>query len=298
MKFAFYNGFTDYVMKNGVRATLAFMEERGLSHGELFDVCIPGAMKGQAGQSNGSVIAAAAAEEAMRGEPIPIACYSVGADFNVYGDRQTRDELLLHAERAARIGAPVFHHTSVMGLRRQTLTEDPRAVIDRLLEPIARVAERVVELGMTPVYEPQGMVFNGVENFLYFMEKLNTDMGVSEARVCMDFGNTRFRDTDPLSFLEAVKPLVAHVHLKDYRIMSVEAASAEGYGQPRYISYGGDAIVGVPFLQGDSGLVKGVNSLLDYGYEGVFSIESDMKGQSGAARVGEDARLIREAVGR
>ena len=293
MKLAYYNGFTDSVSRCGATDTRRFMEENGLSLGEMFDVCVPGNIEGRTPRG-GYAQSALITTETLLSEPIELACYSVGADFMRYGIEGTERELLLHAERAARLGSPVFHHTSVMGLDRAGLTEEPRAIIDRLLEPIARVARRVCELGMIPVYEPQGLVFNGCESFGYFMRKINTDMGIKGARVCMDFGNTRFLDTAPVEFLKEYLPLTAHVHLKDYRIMSVEEAKGADGEYKGYRSFNGAAIVGVPFFEGDSALREGIAMLLEGGYGGAFAIESDMRGSGGRPRIADDARRVRE----
>ena len=292
MKLAYYNGFTDSVSRCGATDTRRFMEENGLALGEMFDVCVPGNIEGRTPRGGYAQSAQLCTETLLR-EPIELACYSVGADFMRYGIEGTERELLLHAERAARLGSPVFHHTSVMGLDRAGLTEEPRAIIDRLLEPIARVARRVCELGMIPVYEPQGLVFNGCESFGYFMRKISTDMGIKGARVCMDFGNTRFRDTAPIEFLKEFMPLVAHAHLKDYRIMTVSEAAPEGEYKG-YRSFNGAAIVGVPFFEGDSALREGIAMLLEGGYGGAFAIESDMRGSGGRPRIADDARRVRE----
>ena len=293
MKLAYYNGFTDSVSRLGVADTRRFMEQNGLCCGEMFDVCVPGNVEGVTPRGSYAQ-SAQICTEALLCEPIELACYSVGADFLRYGIEDTERELLLHAERAATLGSPVFHHTSVMGLDKAGLKEEPRAIIDRLLEPIARVARRVSELGMISVYEPQGLVFNGCDGFGYFMIKIDTDMGIRSARVCMDFGNTRFVDTAPVEFLKEYLPLTSHVHLKDYRIMSVEEAKGADGEYNGYRSFNGAAIVGVPFFEGDSALREGIAMLLEGGYGGAFAIESDMRGSGGRPRIADDARRVRE----
>lgn len=78
-------------------------------------------------------------------------------------------------------------------------------------EQVARYAE---PLGITCLFEDQGIYLNGLAGFGKFFYELKRRC--SNVGVCGDVGNILFVDEDPVDFFEMFKEDIKHVHIKDY----------------------------------------------------------------------------------
>ena len=68
--------------------------------------------------------------------------------------------------------------------------------------------------GITCLYEPQGMYFNGIKGLKGLVDKLKANG--RKVGVCADFGNSLFVDEAPDEVIGAFIDDVRHVHVKDY----------------------------------------------------------------------------------
>ncbi|MCQ2430976.1 MAG: sugar phosphate isomerase/epimerase [Clostridia bacterium] len=207
MKFAMYTNFIELLLEAGTDKTADKMLSLGLPYGEVLDTAGPG--KTPLLRDTDTAKQAGAALSA-RG--ISLACYSVGV--NLYHDPESEKNLLLHAELAAAIGSPFLHHTLIPGLRPRADIPNAEEALETAAEAAVRIARASAPLGLTCLYEDQGMYANGVENFgkfYYEVRRVCPNVGV-----CGDMGNSLFVGTEPEDFFRAYAKEIRHVHVKDY----------------------------------------------------------------------------------
>lgn len=268
MNLSMYSGFSDIVKKDGIKKAAETARKLGFDSVEFLDV-----------QSSPPLIAdEATAKEYRRileDNGLTVACFSFG--INVFDpenpdyDSDTAVKQLIHsAKMAAILGSPYFHHTLVFGLRKkENHVSDIDFVINGLLPHTCKVADVCDSLGVTTLYEPQGMYINGASNFPAFyraMKGLGKNVGV-----CGDTGNPLFCDWRPEDFYRDMISEIKHVHIKDYRIYTDNAPD----GVKSYTSIGGTRIGPVLLGKGDINIPYCLDLLKNSGYKGAISLEGE-----------------------
>ena len=208
------------------------------------------------------------ASRVLAAAKLPVSCFSVG--LNVYAETKSeRDKaeaaLFRYAEAAATVGSPFLHHTLLFPLAPWEGAPDFSEALPLVADSAERVARYAQDLGITCLYEPQGIYFNGdgLSVFLAEMQKRCPNVGV-----CGDVGNPYFVDADPVSILKRHQKDVRHVHLKDYAIAS--SRFKEGTSYP---SLGGRWLQDKVLGEGNIPLADCVLPLLEGGYTGDFAVE-------------------------
>ncbi len=264
MNFAMYAGFSALVKEQGIERAAARAAALGFSSVEILDFA------GKAGYTPvfDGVDAAKRAGDVLRRHGLSVACYSVaGTLVTLDGAVRVREdavaEMKRYAELAAALGSPFLHHTLIVKLALPAGAPTFGEVLMPVVGAAAEIAAHCAALGLTCLYEDQGMYFNGVENFGTFlaeMKKRCTNIGV-----CADLGNTLFADESPVPFLRAFCSDVKHVHLKDYHVGVSEPAPLHSRGGVGLA----DAVVG----QGDVDVATCLQILREQGYGGAFALE-------------------------
>ena len=207
MHYTMYSRFSELLKEVGPEAAADRAKEMGFESVEMFSTTSPG---------EPSIIpdveTAREVRRIFEDRGLHFACYSVYAFL--YENEEAQKNMLLHADLAAALGSPYLHYTILPWL---VLDEDKPTIEDGIAfavdvaEKIARYCE---PLGVTCIFEDQGMYLNGIENFGKFFYELKSRC--SNVGVCGDVGNILFVDEDPAPFLEAFKDDIKHVHIKDY----------------------------------------------------------------------------------
>ena len=258
-----YSGFSSLVNKYGLEYAASFASFSGFSSVEFIDILGTGFTTFQ------DTDQALLARRVLHKHSLSVSCYSVGANLvNIESGVQKSSETIAAlkkiAEIAAALGSPYLHHTLFTHL-----TLPPNAPsFDEVLYPVVDAAREVADyckrLGISCIYENQGMYFNGVGNFKRFFHLMKT--GCSNVGICGDVGNSLFVDESPLPFFEAFIDYIKHVHLKDYKKVThtSELRSRDG----AYLE-------NVPIGSGDIDISSCLKALKKHGYCGAFSIEDE-----------------------
>ena len=204
MHYTMYTRFNELLNAVGPEAAADRAKEMGFESVEMFSGTQPSTIS--------DVETARQVRQIFEKRGLHFACYSVYADL--YESEKHIELMMLHADLAAALGSPYLHFTIlpwlILGPEHPSIDEGIAFAVDAA-ERVARHAE---PLGVTCIFEDQGMYLNGIENFGKFFYELKSRC--SNVGVCGDVGNILFVDEDPAPFFEAFKEDLKHVHIKDY----------------------------------------------------------------------------------
>jgi sugar phosphate isomerase/epimerase len=207
-------------------------------------------------------------KEILNKNHLSVACYTVALQLLSDSQADIERQMMNHIDFAAAIGAPMVHHTLVPNL---TLEKDAPSYDDVLLkifDSAERIAAHCNKLGMTCLYEPQGMYFNGVEGLKRFFDKikgLGYDVGI-----CGDFANSIFVDTAPELVFEHFADSIKHVHIKDFLATDDLAEIGD---RKAFRSQGGKWLCETDFGAGSINIDQCFNILKQVNYKGKISFE-------------------------
>lgn len=261
MNYTFYTYFIEMLERDGAEKTAAYAKTLGFSSVEVLE---------SIGAGYPRVIPDIKTAEAVKhifdANGITVACYSVGCD--VYGNPAAEDALVHHAEIAAALGCPYLHHTLKTGLTKPADAPAMDVVLDEITDAAIRIANRAKPLGVTCIYEDQGMYANGIANFGRFYREVHRVC--DNTGVCGDFGNILFVDEDPAAFLSAFASDIRHVHVKDYLRKNFAGAVPTGGWYPTlHGQYLRDTTVGTGIID----IPACMKVLHDAGYNGAYALE-------------------------
>ncbi len=261
MEFAMYAGLSDVLKEKGAVAAADRAAELQVTAVEMFEF---------AGAGHPSVIpdreSAKKVRAALNERGLHVCCWSAYADL--YTDTDAEASLCRQAELACEIGSPFLHHTLLPWLE---LGEDPPAfdeAVEKAVDAAARIAKYAEPLGITCIYEDQGMYVNGVENFGFFLREMKNRC--RNVGVCGDVGNIFFVDEKPEDFFAAFKDDILHVHLKDY--LRKKADRSPGYYW--LPTKGGNWLRDTMIGDGIANIEACVNILKNAGYSGALALEN------------------------
>lgn len=193
---------------------------------------------------------------------------------------QKIEELKFLADICKITDCKFLHHTLVCGVDVNDRMPYEEA-IEQLVPVCREVYDYAASLGVQCVYEPQGMVINGVEPLVRFVEALDRD-----AKMVADLGNSLFVNTPAMDIIKAFAGKIAHVHIKDYysfnRLNEVKLPYAFGdskekaerfYRKYCYETPDGSYIADAPLGEGVNDFTALFAALLEQGYDGVFHLE-------------------------
>ena len=263
MKFAMYSRFIPTLARLGTEKTADELLRLGLTHAEVLEVT---------GRTTARVIDDTKTAEALKktfaSRGLGFACYSVGT--TLWQNPEAEKELVYHAELAAALGSPYLHHTLLSWLRLPECPPGREEALQFASEAAIRVARAAKPLGITCIYEDQGLYANGVEGFGTFYREVKRVC--DNVGVCGDMGNTLFAGEEPEDFFRAYAGDIKHVHVKDY----IRKHSPEQPGKYWIPVEGGkngnwvrDTLVG----DGTVNISACMDVLRSVGYDGVFALE-------------------------
>ena len=199
---------------------------------------------------------------------ISFPCVSVGMNL-VDDDRAERiEELKRYADIAKILGSPYLHHTIALNFSQpEYIAANFDLFYQRGLEAVREIYDYAAALGIRTIYEDQGFLFNGRENFSRFLADVDRNVGV-----VADFGNIQFVDEHVEDFIPAFADRIVHVHAKDYLVTN--PASREKL-PGEYTSRGGNYLQGCLVGQGSVHTEAAFQALRAMGYKGFIALEGD-----------------------
>lgn len=204
---------------------------------------------------------------------LTLECYTVGASLirpedDTYDSESALKFVLKYVEIAKAMGARYFQHTLIGNAvyDKNTYVDDFDSVLEKLLPYAYKIADECNKLGMTVLYEPQGVYANGKENFTkfyYAMKNAGKNVGV-----CGDMGNTFACDWRPEDFFDCFKYEIKHLHAKNMYIFSPEEKV-----QGASVSRNGTQRKPAPLFEGSADIRYCVETMMDLGYDDCISLE-------------------------
>ena len=267
MKFAMYAGFSDILRSKGAEAAAETASRLGFQAVEFLEY-----IDGSGTPIIKSMEEARGIRQTLEKHLLSVACYSVG--INLWQKGMTaetvtpmEEALCHHARLAAELGSPFLHHTLLLGVDPYALTMEEALT---LIVPVAiRVAKYAHSLGLTCIYEGQGMYVNGVAGYRAFYEAVRAEC--PWVGVCGDIGNPLFVDEDPLPFFQTFAKEIRHVHIKDYVHADAPGNEPDWAQQTRSGSYLRETVIG----HGCIDLASCLAVLREAGYDGIFALENN-----------------------
>ncbi len=266
MELVNYSRFLFDIKEHGFDYAIDHTVELGFKHVELVDGCV-------SSRENPLFFECPWAKDApsiLSERGLDVSCYSVGA--TVYSGNREYDEgifknMCRQIDFAARLGAPILHHTLNFGLTLEPGAPTYEELLDGTVSAAVRIADYAREShGITCIYEPQGMYFNGVEGLGAFFDAVSSRC--SNVGICGDVGNGYFVDEDEVAVFERFALYIKHVHLKDYTVLSAPVKGKRGFR-----SRGGAWIYDAPLGTGDVNFPRVFEILRGVGYNGAVSLE-------------------------
>lgn len=250
------------LQEKGLEATAAWARENGFSAVEFLQLPIEGWHKGVENPTQ-----AKTTKRILGQYGLSTACYSVGV--NLHADPNALSLLKSQAELAAELGSPFLHHTLIDSLVLSENAPSFQEVFPEILDKASEVARYCQTLGLTCLYEEQGLYFNGIKNFGLFYNEIKKRC--PNVGVCGDFGNILFVDEPSDEFFKAFKDEIKHVHVKDYQKAAAGAELSEADGWLK--TKNGNYLKDVPLGQGIVDPADCFRQLRNANYQGIFSLE-------------------------
>ncbi len=229
---------------------------------------------------------APAVREACGEAGLPIANYTVGADFINGSGGNWKDEVERVKDEvriAHLLGAPGMRHDATRGFpgghRGGRSFEDALAV---LVPAIRDVTEFAADLGVRTMVENHGQFCQDSDR----LEKLVNGVNHENFGILIDMGNFMCVDEPPDTAVGRLIPYAFHVHAKDFHTKS---GSSPDPGECWFRTRGGNYLKGAIVGHGEVPLASCLNVVSRHGYDGVLSIEFEgLENPVDGVRIGLD----------
>ena len=198
---------------------------------------------------------------------LPISAYTIWADL--LNDQEASVDRLINTELkiTQALGAPLMRHDVTGGFNKGI--KHGRGFDDCLpvvVPAIRKVTEAAQEMGIRTMSENHGFFCQDSDR----VEKLLNTVNHDNYGLLLDMGNFLCADDDPAVAVGKLAPYAFHVHAKDFFIRDGERSDpGDGWFRTR----GGKYIRGTIVGQGVVPLDICVKTIMDSGYDGIFSIE-------------------------
>ena len=193
---------------------------------------------------------------------LSFSCFSVY--INLVGDDRSEQlsRLLKYADVAKILGSPYLHHTIAADFENpDEVTANRELYFERGIEAVRKIYDYCESIGIRAIYEEQGFVFNGIDAYGEFLDKVGRDVGV----LC-DFANICQSGDTIEDFIARFGKRCVHAHIKDVSLNNIRGKT----GLP--LVSGGfmhEAEIG----KGDIDIEGAIKLLSECGYDGYFGIE-------------------------
>ena len=260
MRFTFYSRFSTMAAREGMEKAAAYAAAHGFSAVEFLEFAdskYPTLIRDTAmAKETGRLLAA---------HGLDVACWSVGA--TVYRSPETVTFLKQQVEMAAALDCPYLHHTLLPWLVHFDGIPSFEEAIEGAVIAASEVAEYAKRLGVTCIYEDQGLYANGVEGFGTFYRQIKQCS--SNVGVCGDMGNSLFVDEGAERFFAEYAEDICHVHVKDYLIRTFKKAPSPKWYPTKAGKWLRETMVG----DGNANVAACMDILKQVGYSGTYALE-------------------------
>ena len=222
---------------------------------------------------------------------ITFPCVSVGISLVDDDQAAAIETVKRYADIAKILGSPYLHHTIALNFSDpQYIARNFELFYNRGLAAVREIFDYAAQLGIRTIYEDQGFLFNGKENFARFLQDVDRNVGV-----VADFGNIQFVDENVEDFIPAFADRIVHAHAKDYIVTPGASRSIE-VGE--YASKGGNFLKGCLIGEGSVNTDAAFRALQAIGYEGFVALEGDPIGPDEEASFQKNLATVRAYVSR
>lgn len=227
---------------------------------------------------------AAALRQEARQVGLPIANYTIGADFlnGSGGDLQAEIKRVKgEVDIAEILGAPGMRHDATGGFAAgHTGPKGFDDALPRLAEGCRAVTEYAAKKGIRTMVENHGFFCQDSAR----VEKLANAVGHPNFGILADLGNFYCVDENAGQAVGRLARHVFHAHAKDFHI---KPGNGFNPGEGWFLSRGGNFLRGAIIGHGDVPLLQALRALKRSGYNGVLSIEFEgMEDVLGSLRIG------------
>jgi sugar phosphate isomerase/epimerase len=227
---------------------------------------------------------ATALRQEARQVGLPIANYTIGADFlnGSGGDLQAEIKRVKgEVDIAEILGAPGMRHDATGGFAAgHTGPKGFDDALPRLAEGCRAVTEYAAKKGIRTMVENHGFFCQDSAR----VEKLANAVGHTNFGILADLGNFYCVDENAGQAVGRLAPHVFHAHAKDFHI---KPGNGFNPGEGWFLSRGGNFLRGAIIGHGDVPLLQALRALKRSGYNGVLSIEFEgMEDVLGSLRIG------------
>ena len=227
---------------------------------------------------------ATALRQEARQVGLPIANYTIGADFlnGSGGDLQAEIKRVKgEVDIAEILGAPGMRHDATGGFAAgHTGPKGFDDALPRLAEGCRAVTEYAAKKGIRTMVENHGFFCQDSAR----VEKLINAVGHPNFGVLADLGNFYCVDENAGQAVGRLARHVFHAHAKDFHI---KPGNGFNPGEGWFLSRGGNFLRGAIIGHGDVPLLQALRALKRSGYNGILSIEFEgMEDVLGSLRIG------------
>lgn len=261
-------GVSSYSYSGITNKTLAFLDIPAKAREMGFDVIEFSTLQCPEGQK--PLEFAPRVREACERAGIPVANYTIGADFLrcANGDWKAEAERLKDEVKTARaLGAPGMRHDATGGF--PAGHKGARGFDDALptlIKGCRMVTEYAADQGIRTMVENHGYFCQDSER----VEKLVNGVNHPNFGVLIDMGNFLCADEQPALAVGRLMPYAFHCHAKDFH---VKPGTAPNPGQGWFRTRGGNYIRGSIIGHGDVPVPQCLRIMKGAGFDGVLSIE-------------------------
>ena len=199
---------------------------------------------------------------------ISFPCVSVGLNLVDDDRKEAIETVKRYADIAKILGSPYLHHTIALNFSEpQKIADNFEVYYQRGIVAVRETFDYAATLGIRTIYEDQGFLFNGCENFSRFLQDVDRNVGI-----VADFGNIQFVDEHVEVFIAKFADRIVHVHAKDYIV--TDGTSREILPD-EYASKGGNYLRGCLIGEGSVHTNDAFRALQAIGYHGFVALEGD-----------------------
>ena len=201
-------------------------------------------------------------EKKLRENSLPVCCFSAVADLSTNSDFAV-EHLRRCVDAAGELGSKYIHFTLVPAIALPSDAPTYDEIYPKVFHGVTRVAEYAAKCGITCLFEPQGMYFNGEGLVRFFNEVRRFVVNVG---ICMDVGNSYCIDCPTTYIFENLGEYVKHVHLKNFAV-------ADDGEDAEIVTSGGVRMNHVALDRGFIDLPDCISRLKALGYDKSLSVE-------------------------
>lgn len=208
---------------------------------------------------------------------LAVSCLSVGADLSRADNSEQIHRLKQYIDVTAAAGSPYLHFTLFPRLKHRVEVVPFYKILDRIILAVHELCDYAAGRDVKCVCEDQGFYMNGSEPF----DRLLHGVDHANLGLVADLGNILYANETAEAFVGRFAPHICHVHVKDYFYKS---GNGPDPGPGWKMTREGDFLQNADIGRGIIPFEKIFRILIAAGYDGYYSIESNLKDREASLR--------------